>query len=126
MLIFWHKFAEEQIQKAMERGEFDNLAGKGKPLQLEDDSMIPEDCRMAYKILKNSGYAPQEISESKEIHSVLDLLENCSDEKERYQQIQKLNYLVMKANMRRRRALDLEQYEDYYQRIVEQIQVKKP
>ena len=42
--------AEQRIREACERGDFDSLPGAGKPLELEDDSHIPEDLRMAYKL----------------------------------------------------------------------------
>ena len=51
--------AEQRIREACERGAFDSLPGAGKPLELEDDSHIPEDLRMAYKLLKNAGYVPK-------------------------------------------------------------------
>ena len=51
--------AEQRIREACERGAFDSLPGAGKPLELEDDSHIPEDLRMAYKLLKNAGYVPE-------------------------------------------------------------------
>ncbi len=128
MLAFFHKFAEDLIEKAIRNGEFDDLPGRGKPLALEDDSMVPEDMRMAYKILKNSGHVPAEIVEEKEILTMLDLLERCEDEQERYRQIQKLNFMVMQMNMRRNRSLKLEEDSPYYQKLVEKIHVqeKKP
>ena len=45
------KIAEQRIREAIEQGEFDNLEGRGKPLDLRDESWVPEDLRMAYKIL---------------------------------------------------------------------------
>jgi len=50
------KIAENKIKEAMENGDFDDLKGKNKPLQMEDLSYIPEDQRTAYLILKNNGY----------------------------------------------------------------------
>ncbi|MGE5398362.1 MAG: DnaJ family domain-containing protein [Chitinophagales bacterium] len=49
---------EERIRKAREKGDFDNLAGKGKPINLEENPMEPADMRMANKILKDAGFAP--------------------------------------------------------------------
>jgi hypothetical protein len=49
------KIAERKIREAMENGELDNLPGQGEPLNLEDDSHIPEDLRMAYKVFKKRG-----------------------------------------------------------------------
>jgi hypothetical protein len=53
--------AERKIEEALARGEFDGLPGEGRPLDLDDDALVPEDLRMAYRILKNAGYAPQEV-----------------------------------------------------------------
>ncbi|MDC7218037.1 MAG: DUF1992 domain-containing protein, partial [Spirochaetales bacterium] len=85
--------AESRIKEAERKGEFEDLPGKGKPLELEDDSMIPPELRMAYKALKNGGYLPPEMQLRKDIHSALDLLEYMEDEKERYTQMQKVNLL---------------------------------
>jgi hypothetical protein len=44
------KSSDEIIQEAMQRGEFENLPGKGKPLNLSDYFNTPEDVRLAYSI----------------------------------------------------------------------------
>jgi len=54
----WTKLVEDQIKEAMARGEFANLPGAGKPLDLAENPYTPEGLRLAYKILKDSGYAP--------------------------------------------------------------------
>lgn len=117
--------AEQLIRDAMQRGEFDNLQGKGKPLPPEDDALVPEDLRMAYKILKNSGHLPPELADRKEINTAVELLQNCTDEQQRYRQIQKINYLTMKLNARRRVPVNLESDQVYYDKIVERTTVKK-
>ena len=53
--------AERKIEEALARGEFEGLPGEGRPLELDDDALVPEELRMAYRILKNAGYAPQEV-----------------------------------------------------------------
>ncbi len=53
--------AERKIAEAIANGELDGLPGAGKPLDLDDDPLVPEDLRMAYRILKNAGYAPAEV-----------------------------------------------------------------
>ena len=53
--------------QAIEAGEFDNLQGKGQPLNLEDDSHIPPELRMAYKILKNADCLPPELELRQEV-----------------------------------------------------------
>ncbi|RWR01835.1 hypothetical protein ED28_11460 [[Pantoea] beijingensis] len=51
---------------AQEKGEFDNLAGQGKPLILDDNSHVPAELRTAYRLLKNSGYLPPELEMRRE------------------------------------------------------------
>ena len=53
--------AERKIEEAIARGEFDDLPGAGRPLELDDDPLVPEDLRVAYRILKNAGYVPPEV-----------------------------------------------------------------
>jgi len=57
--------AERRIGEAVANGELDNLPGAGKPLELDDDPLVPEELRLAYRILKNAGYVPPEIEELK-------------------------------------------------------------
>ena len=62
----YRDYIEEQIQEAVARGEFNNLPGTGKPLNLEDDHLAG-DKTSAYRLLKQNGYAPPEIELLKEI-----------------------------------------------------------
>ncbi|HLF73446.1 MAG TPA: DUF1992 domain-containing protein, partial [Anaerolineales bacterium] len=55
------RIVEAIIQEAMERGEFDNLAGKGKPIDLTEYFETPEEVRMAYSVLKSAGITPREV-----------------------------------------------------------------
>ena len=55
------KFVDEQIKRAIEAGEFDNLSGKGKPIDLKAYFETPEDLRMAYSILKSNNFVPEEV-----------------------------------------------------------------
>ena len=93
------KIVEQRILEAMEKGEFDNLPGHGKPLRIEDDRHIPEDLRLAYKILKNADCLPPEVESVREIRQMEDMLETLPDEKERYKLIKKINYRIMKLNV---------------------------
>ncbi|NIR60855.1 MAG: DUF1992 domain-containing protein, partial [Gammaproteobacteria bacterium] len=36
------QITEQRIAEAIERGELDGLPGSGQPLELDDDSMVPE------------------------------------------------------------------------------------
>ena len=58
---------EQKILEAAARGEFDHLPGAGRPLELDDDALVPEDLRLAYRILKNAGFVPPEVETLYEI-----------------------------------------------------------
>ncbi|PEY42285.1 DUF1992 domain-containing protein [Bacillus cereus] len=75
--------AEERIRQAINNSDLDDLPGKGKPLQLEDLSMVPSELRMSYKILKNAGMIPAEMELQKDILKIEDLIACCYDEAER-------------------------------------------
>ncbi|MDF7667527.1 DUF1992 domain-containing protein [Orbaceae bacterium ESL0727] len=72
------QIAEKHIVAAQKRGEFDNLPGQGKPLHLEDDSMVPKELRTGYRLLKNAGYMPPELEMHKEALQLSQLL-SCLD-----------------------------------------------
>ena len=71
------RIVEAIIKDAMERGEFDNLPGKGKPIDLTEYFETPEEVRLAHSILKNAGMSSREvellkeIAELKHVHSAL-------------------------------------------------------
>ena len=99
---------------------------KNKPLPMEDMSNVPSDLRMAYKILKNAGYVPEEVSLQKEIARTEDLLAHCIDEKEKLKQLKKLNFLQFKLDCRMGRKLKLESDSPYFAKVVDTISVNTP
>ncbi len=125
LFAIFDKIAEERIREAIEHGEFDDLPGKGKPLKLEDDSHLPADLRLAYKILKNANCLPPELELRREIRTTEQLLSGIQDTQEKYKQMKKLNYLVMKLNMTRRGSVALEENQYYYEKVVEKVGRKK-
>jgi hypothetical protein len=104
----FHKIAENRIKEAMEQGEFDDIKGRGKPLVFEDNTFIPP-----------------ELQSEKEIKAATDLLESLEDEQERYRQVQKVNFMVTKVNMSRKRPINLERNQIYYRKVVERTTVRK-
>jgi len=77
------KFVEELVRRAIEAGEFDDLPGKGKPIDLRAYFETPEDLRMAYSILKANNFVPEEVEMLKEIEALKKHLESVSDEEQR-------------------------------------------
>jgi len=118
--------AENKIREAMARGEFANLPGAGKPLRLEDDSMIPDDLRVAYKILRNAGCIPPELEVRKEIITLRDLLRTIEDEGIKREKIRELNYKLVKLGIMRGRMVTLDEFPEYKERILEKMGAGKP
>ncbi|MDP4085557.1 MAG: DUF1992 domain-containing protein [Bacillota bacterium] len=90
--------SEDKIKKAYQDGEFDNLPGIGKPLQLEDMSGIPEELRMAYKLLKNGGFTEEESNLKREMMTIEDLIKKCDEEVEKENLKKKLNEKMLRFN----------------------------
>ena len=101
MLPGFAALIEERILKAQKNGEMDDLPGQGKPLNL-DDMAIPDDMRMAHRILKNSGFLPPEVELRKKIGQMESLLAVVeADTPERVEIEKKLNFLFTKLNTMR-------------------------
>jgi DnaJ family protein C protein 28 len=67
----WESWIEQQIREAQERGEFDDLPGKGKPLDLAANPYA-RDRELAFKVLKDAGYAPDWIELDKALRGKLE------------------------------------------------------
>jgi hypothetical protein len=77
------QMVENAIQDAIKRGKFDNLSNKGKPLDLNPYFETPQDVRVIYTALKNSGLLPTEVELLKEIEGLQELLKSCQDAEQR-------------------------------------------
>lgn len=94
------RMAEKYIREAIENGELENLPGDGKPLKLDDDSMVPRELRVGYRLLKNSGHLPPELSLRGEIRDVAALILKAAEaEQERLDS--RLRVLQMRLDMSR-------------------------
>lgn len=102
------KLIDKMIQEAISRGEFDNLEGKGKPLDLDAYFATPEDVRMGYSVLKSNKFVPEEVDRLREIGELKESLKTCIDEVERFR-IVKILYdrelalsIILERNKRKR------------------------
>lgn len=97
------------IRQAQERGEFDDLPGKGKPIDLSEYFKMPEDVRVAQTMLKNAGMNSREVELLKEVAELKQILERIVDEKKKLEiqkQIQEKQIefsLMMERQKRQRR-----------------------
>lgn len=60
---------EAIIKNAIDRGVFDNLRGKGKPLNLHENQLVAKEWRMAFSLLEQEGFALPWMEERKQIES---------------------------------------------------------
>ena len=77
------KAVEAIIKEAQERGDFDNLKGKGKPIDLNAYFETPEDLRLAYSVLKNAEIAAPEVELLQEIAALKERLTSTFEETQR-------------------------------------------
>lgn len=126
MFTGFEKIVEERIRRAQKKGEFENLDGAGKPLVFEQDQAVPEDLRLAHKILKNAGCVPPELEVKKEIRQTEDLLAEMSGTTEKYRVLKKLNYLVMKLNSLRTGSVVFDVPQHYMGQVAGRLESKRP
>ncbi|WP_033826715.1 DnaJ family domain-containing protein [Bacillus andreraoultii] len=123
MDLFW-QIAEEKIKQAYRDGEFENLKGYGKPLKLKDDSGIPEDLRMAYRILESAGYTEEESQLKKEIMTLEDLMKNCVNDEKRKEFMQDLSKKVLQYHSllaKKRIRTNSSIFKNYQEKIEERL-----
>ena len=110
--------AEERIQEAIRRGDFERLPGAGRPLELDDDRLVPAEVRVAYRILKNSGYVPPEVLQRREIVEIEAALPALKAE-ERFRALQKLQLIRTSLGAQRSRSLHANLW--YERKIIEKL-----
>ena len=95
-MLAFDLIAEERIREAIRAGDFDDLPGAGRPLDLDDDKLIPEELRIAYRILKNAGSLPPEVEARKERASLQKLVAAATDDVARRRALAKLALIEMR------------------------------
>ena len=108
---------EQRIEAAIAAGELDDLPGAGKPLTLDDDALVAEELRAAYRVLKNAGLVPPEIEMRREIAGIASLVRHAINDEVRGKALARLALLEAKLELEGR-ALPRGAYRD---RIVERL-----
>ncbi|MCC3649330.1 DUF1992 domain-containing protein [Cytobacillus oceanisediminis] len=117
---FFSILSEDRIKKAYKDGEFDNLPGYGKPLPPDDLSSVPENLRMAYRIMKNAGFTDEENQVKKEMMAIEDLMKKCEDQEEKKALQKKLNEKLLRYNSmmsKRRQNTNSSLFKNYEEKI---------
>jgi hypothetical protein len=70
---------EEVIQKWLAENPNERLPGAGEPLDLDEYFRWPEELRLAYSLLKNSGHVPEEVVLLREIADLKRRLADSTD-----------------------------------------------
>ena len=99
----FHRNADEKVKEAIAKGEFDNLPGKGKPLDLDAYFATPEDLRMGYSILKSADIIPEEMQLLKQVEGLKKSLDSCTSQIEKRSIQQQLSEKITQFNMRMER-----------------------
>jgi hypothetical protein len=120
----FQSIAEQRILEAQRKGEFDDLPGKGKPLQLEDLSWVPEELRIGYHVLKNANVLPPEAELRKDIYTLEDLLKHVEDEGERRALAKSIQWKLIRLDLLKRRSLSLDSVRRYSEKTVAKLRAK--
>lgn len=116
--------ADRRIREAQDRGDFNNLPGAGAPLELDDDTLVAEDLRVAYRILKNAGLLPPELEGHREIREIEALLQRVGDEMERARLVSRVNFLLSRLAAGKRHG-DLRVEQEYLEKISERLEQRR-
>jgi len=120
-LSFTARIVEERIAAAQKAGAFDNLPGKGKPLDMEDLGQVPEDLRVAYHVLKNAGMLPPELELKKQILSLRDLLGVTGEESRRHAIIKEMQEKLIHLDILHRRSFGRETVGVYGKKLIDKL-----
>jgi hypothetical protein len=110
--------AERRIAEAQARGELSGLPGEGEPLPPEDNALVPEELRAAYRLLKNAGCLPGELQATAELREIEALLARAQGGEERHGLLARLNFLLSR---RLPGARNLQIDAAYFARLAERL-----
>ena len=113
------QIVERRIAEAVERGDLDDLPGAGRPLELDDDRQVPEELRVAFRIMKNAGYVPDEVRLFAEIRSAEQLLMQASADEERVAASARVRLLL--ERMGAGRAVAMQVQSQYFEQLMERL-----
>src|SRR3989440_5485370 len=101
----WENIAERKIREAMAEGAFDNLEGKGRPLDLSEDPYEDPSLRMGHRLLRNNGFAPAWIEEAKDLECAVESLRQEIRQRQRItdairKRVTEINRRILEHNLK--------------------------
>jgi len=116
---------EEKIRTAYEEGQFDDLPGKGKPLELHRDAAVKSSLRVSCHVLRNAGILPPEMRLRREICDLKGLLNQIDNEEDALDLVREINEKVLECNMISGLSMSTEVQEVYGERVLEKLRSRK-
>jgi len=92
-MSFIDQMVERKIAEAIARGELSDLPGEGAPLPHDDAALVPEELRLAYRVLRNSGFVPAEVAALRDIGDLERYVHALPDGDARSRALRKLQML---------------------------------
>jgi hypothetical protein len=123
MIDILDQLAERRIAEAIENGQLDGLPGSGRPLELDDDRLVPPELRAAYRLMKNAGYVPPEAALFGELASVERLLVHAIDRDERDAAASRMRLLLLRLGAHC--AMSLQAQAQYFDRLLERVESER-
>lgn len=120
-LSYTARIVEERITAAQKAGAFDDLPGRGKPLEMEDLSQVPPDLRIAYHILKNARMLPPELELRKQLLSLQDLLGAVGEEPRRRAIVKEMQEKLIQIDILHRRSFGRETVGFYGRKLIDKL-----
>lgn len=113
---------ERRIAEAIARGEFDDLPGAGRPLALDDDPLVPQEVRVAHRILKNAGLIPPELEQIAEVDRLLAAVERAEPgDAEQVRASRRLRALLMQIEASGRPATAMRAWLEYDEALTRRL-----
>ena len=94
----FESLVEAKIQQAIADGEFKNLRGKGKPIDLSKYYGVPGHLRLGYQILRNAGYIPEEVRLKKEMEDIKEKIRATKSENKKRKLMKELSEVSQQFN----------------------------
>lgn len=114
----FERIAEQRILDAIARGELDNLPGAGEPLDLDDDALVPAEMRLAFRVLKNAGFIPEEIRLRREISDLEAIMRDPAGDPVQQRALKRLALLRTRLAGRRGRETAFDVEAEYRQKVL--------
>ncbi len=111
------QLAEAKIKQAIDQGELSGLPGEGRRLDLVDDALVPEELRVAYRLLKNAGFVPAELTLRRELSDIYGLFSTLDDGCERRRATKRLNMLKIRLGLSRGRETNMMIEQSYLNKL---------